>query len=312
MRYSKLFIPLCLLFMISAISQNKMRDILSPYSFETHYQLLDNAEIAYVKEGSGSETILLIHGLSSNVEAWKKNVKVLSEKYTVIAVDLPGYGRSSIPEEATYTPTYFSEILKEFLQKMAIDKVILAGHSMGGQTAIRFNQLFPEMVQKIILVAPAGIETFTEEQGTLFKTFITPDVVQKTSDTQIEINYKMNFYQMPEDVNSMIQNRKNIIRASDFEQHTKAIAQSVHGMIDDPVFEDLEKIKVPVLIIFGQQDNLIPNKMLNPMLSTVKVAEIAHEKIENSNLEMIENAGHFVQYERPEDVNKQILIFFQK
>lgn len=312
MKYSKLFTPLFLFIMISAFSQDKMRDILSPYSFETHYQMLDKAEIAYVKEGSGSETILLIHGLSSNAEAWKKNIKMLSAEYTVIAVDLPGYGRSSIPEDAAYTPTYFAETLKEFLQKLAVDKVILAGHSMGGQTAIRFNQLFPEMVQKMILLAPAGIETFTEEQGKLFKTFMTPEVVQKTTAEQIETNYKMNFHEMPEDVNIMIKDRKNITQASDFDQHTKAIAKSVHGMVDDPVFDDLEKIKVPVLIIFGQQDHLIPNKMMNPLLSTTKVAEIANEKIENSDLVMIENAGHFVQYEQAEEVNKQILTFLHK
>ncbi|MDO8897890.1 MAG: alpha/beta fold hydrolase [Bacteroidales bacterium] len=67
-----------------------------PYPFDVKkVQIDENTEIAYIDEGSGKETIIFIHGLGSYLPAWKKNIEGLSSDFRCIAIDLPGYGKSS-------------------------------------------------------------------------------------------------------------------------------------------------------------------------------------------------------------------------
>jgi pimeloyl-ACP methyl ester carboxylesterase len=76
------------------------------------------------------------------------------------------------------------------------------------------------------------------------------------------------------------------------------------GMLDEPVFEQLNNIKQPTLICYGEEDRLIPNTYLHKELSTKSIGEKAIEKIPVSELNMIPKAGHFVHFDQPEKVNE--------
>ena len=110
-----------------------------------------------------------------------KTLHVLKKDYTCIALDLPGYGKSSKPD-AAYTPSYFSEILHQFIEKLELKHIVLIGHSMGGQASIKFATTYPDAIEKLILVAPAGLEQFSETNAAFMKSFITPELVKNTSD----------------------------------------------------------------------------------------------------------------------------------
>ncbi|MEZ4766618.1 MAG: alpha/beta hydrolase [Calditrichia bacterium] len=81
-------------------------------------------------------------------------------------------------------------------------------------------------------------------------------------------------------------------------------------MVDEPVFDYLGEISQPTLVIFGENDNLIPNPYLHGGKSA-SIGKIAEEKIPNSKLVMIENCGHFAQFEQPEAVNQTIVSFIK-
>ncbi|NRD24520.1 alpha/beta hydrolase [Winogradskyella litoriviva] len=297
-----------ILFNTTLFSQNTkkpMKDILSAYNFKTHTISLDSLEISYVTEGNGKKTLLFVHGLSSNSDAWSKNIETLSKDYTCIALDLPGYGKSSKPM-ADYTPSFFTEALLQFIEKLELKNITLIGHSMGGQASIKFASNYPDMIEKLILVAPAGLEQFSEANATFMKSYFTPESVANTLDVQIEKNYALNFYKQPEDVSKMVNDRKMIKEASDFKAHCQAIVNSISGMLDEPVFNDLESIKSPTLVIFGDKDALIPNRYFNPKLTVENIGEIAAEHIKTVKVEYIKDAGHFVQYEKPQEVNALI------
>lgn len=287
---------------------NSMKDLLLPYHFSTKYLQLKEGEIAYQKEGKGKQVLIFVHGLSSNSDAWYRNIEELKKNFICIAIDLPGYGRSykNVDE---FTATYFAEILKEFTEKLKINKFTLVGHSMGGQASIKFASKYPEKLDKLILIAPAGIEEFNKFEGNAMKMVLNPKTIMETSEEQIDRNYLLNFYKMPKEADQMIQDRKNIVKASDFEAHAIAIQKSVTGMLDDKVIDDLAKIKTPTLFLFAKNDMLIPNKYLHPLLTIEALSKTAQESIKGSKLVMIDEAGHFLQFEKPGDVNKEIIDF---
>ncbi|WP_178991068.1 alpha/beta fold hydrolase [Winogradskyella schleiferi] len=296
------------LFNTTLLSQNTkkpMKELLSDYKFQTYSTTLDSLEISYIKAGTGEKTLLFVHGLSSNSDAWSKNMATLKAEYTCIALDLPGYGKSSKPE-ADYTPSYFAKVLHQFIEKLALKNIILIGHSMGGQASIKFATTYPKEIEKLILVAPAGLEQFTEANAKMMKAYFTPEMVKNTTDEQIEKNYALNFHTVPESVSKMIDDRTKIKEASDFEAHCEAIVKSISGMLDDPVFKDLATISQPTLVLFGDKDQLIPNRFFNPKLSIEDIGNVAAEHIKSVKLNYVKDAGHFVQYEKPAEVNRLI------
>jgi pimeloyl-ACP methyl ester carboxylesterase len=280
------------------------------YAFPVKKAVLDeNTTIAYVDEGTGNKTILFVHGLGSYIPAWRKNIPELSKHYRCIAVDLPGYGKSS-KEIHSGSMDYYADVLVKFMDKLGLKKVVLAGHSMGGQIGIVMALKYPERIEDLILVSPAGFERFTEGQKQWFRDVMTEDLVEKTSIHAIRDNVAANFYNMPKDAEFMVTDRIALRGAKYFKNYCYTVVQSVNGMVDQPVADFLGNIKAPTLILFAENDNLIPNPYLNGGF-TRDVAEYGHRLIKNSKLVMVPSCGHFVQFEKPEVFNKEVENFLK-
>lgn len=281
-------------------------DIPYPYAVNK-VRLDDGKEIAYMDEGKGKQVLLFIHGLGSYAPAWKKNMEELKSNYRCIAIDLPGYGRSSKGKYEASMSAY-ADVVKTFLKKLQIEKATLVGHSMGGQISIMTALAYPELVDKLILIAPAGFETFTPGEKQWFREVLTPKAVQLTSVDQIKANIAWNFHDMPEDAFFMVRDRIAMRDAKGFEAYCYIITECVKGMVDEPVFEYLDRLKSPTLVFFGENDNLIPNRFLNGG-HTATIARQGVEKIPKSQLQMIPKAGHFVHFEKATLVNETIKTF---
>lgn len=282
------------------------------YPFETHtVALKDDIQVAYVEEGQGPETLLFIHGLGSYLPAWKKNIEGLRGKYRCIAIDLPGYGKSS---KGPYSGsmTFFADVVAEFIRAKGLQNVTLVGHSMGGQISMVTALHHPEAVAKLVLASPAGFETFTEGEKQWLRDVVTLEATRLTPAEQIRTNYAYNFYQFPDDAEFMVTDRLAMRFAkADFEAYCYIIQQSVRGMVDQPVYEYLPQIQQPTLVLYGEQDNLIPNRFLHGGF-TRTVAEKGASRLPNATLQMVNHAGHFVQWDQPEAVNAAIEAFLGK
>jgi pimeloyl-ACP methyl ester carboxylesterase len=309
MKYFSLIILMTFLNAISAqTSTFSMQDM--DYGMgEKLIKLNEDLQIAYTDQGAGKETILFIHGLASYIPAWKHNINELKSNYRCVAIDLPGYGKSSKGNYAA-SMDFFAETIKLFCHKMNIHNVVLAGHSMGGQIAITTAFKYPDLVSKLILIAPAGFETFNKGQKQWFRDVMTVDGVRLTTVEQIRVNYVYNFYNMPEDAQFMVDDRIKIRAAKDFSSYCYHITQGVNAMVDSPVFEFLPLVKQKTLCIFGANDNLIPNRFLNGG-ETEKFAKMGAERIPNATLHMIPKAGHFVMYEKAAEVNELLKSFLK-
>lgn len=297
---------------LSLSAQETSTDMQSwKYPYPVHYvQLADTLKVAYVDEGAGP-ILLFVHGLGSNLQAWTKNIDVLRQNYRCIAIDLPGYGKSS-GGDLPYGMPFFADVVLEVIGALALEKVGLIGHSMGGQIGIHAALREDPSIQGLALMAPAGFEQFTEAEHQWFANFVRPEFIQATPEAQIIRNFELNFFAMPEDARFMIEDRLEMRKdPAAYLAYCQMIPQCVQSMLKAPVYDQLNQLELPVLVIYGTEDALIPNRILHPDLSTPKVAEAATSLIPDARLHLLEEAGHFVQWEQAEQVNTLLHSFFQ-
>ena len=272
-------------------------------------QLGNNLQLAYVEAGKG-RPLIFIHGLGGNLSHFTKNIKGLSSDYRVIAIDLPGYGHSLQEYDAGNDPLQlYAEVIAEFIKKKKLKKVALAGHSMGGQIAVIAALSHPKKIKKIILLAPAGLETFTEAEAQILINATKPEVFEKQEEAVIRFNYKQNFYQLPVDAEKLIQDRLRLKNCTGFNIYTHTVSNGVKGMLYHPVRSKLQLIKQPVLLVFGEEDALIPNKYLHPALTKKQLLEEAGKEIKKIKIIEIKEAGHLLQFEKWQEVNTAIKQF---
>ncbi len=284
------------------------------YNFDYSILELDTqTSIAYIDEGdkSSANILLFIHGLSSYIPAWQKLIPMLKTKFRCIAIDLPGYGKSS-PSLHKAEITYFAKTVSSFIEKMNLNKVTLAGHSMGGQVAIQTSLEYPKVIDKLVLLAPAGFETFSGEEIDWIKKNTTPKSFYSVSNEQIRANYQINFYDMPKDIEFMIKDRIDMKEWQNYNNYCTIVSSALTSMITSPVFHKLNQIETNVLVLFGKNDRLIPHPVLHPNFTPEKIANLGASLINNSKLVMIDNCGHFLQFEKPGIVSQEIQTFLIK
>jgi pimeloyl-ACP methyl ester carboxylesterase len=283
-----------------------------PFAIKT-VTLNDTLSIAYQEAGKKGETpLLFIHGLGSYMRGWDKNFDVLSASRPCFRIDLLGYGKSS---KADYESgmAFYAHSIKQFCDKLKLKKVILVGHSMGGQISITTALLYPELVEKLILIDPAGFETFNEASKQAMKNVTTAALIQTTPDDRIRQNFAINFHKgLPDDAQFMVNDRFSMKHSPEFATYCQIVARNVHQMLNEPVFPKLKNIQQATLVFFGEKEALIPNRYLNPSLNTEGVAQTATKEIPKAELVMLPDAGHFAMWEQADLVNQKILLFLQK
>lgn len=309
-----LFFPLLLAAPPCATAPVKSDDMQKwTYPYETHsVELPSGIELAYIDEGRGELTLLMLHGLGSNLQAWTKNVEDWKGDYRCIALDLPNYGKSG-RGDYSFTMSFFAQTVAEFIRELGLEKVVVVGHSMGAQIALTMALQEEVVLEKLILLAPAGFETFTEEQKRWFEQLVTPATVKATPEDQIVRNFELNFVNMPDDARFMIDDRLQMRQHEiEYEAYCQMIPKCVQGMLAEPVFDRLPEVTTPSLVIYGKLDALIPNRFLHPDLTIDEVAESGKSRMPNATLAWVDHCGHFLQWECADEVGKLVDHFLQK
>lgn len=280
------------------------------YGYQVHHATVDGMDIAYIDEGRGEHTLLLIHGLGTNAKGWQRNIPALSRDHRVIAVDLPGYGKSS-KDHYPYSMSFHAAVCAGLLDALGLEQAVWMGHSMGGQIALTAALELPSRVSALVLLSTAGFEAFTEGEGDWMKGAVTPKFVKESTTRQIAANLHSNFYHTPPEAEFFITDRIQMRGAEDFDQYCYAVWRNVAAMIDGPVLDRLDQITRPTLIIFGEHDALIPNPYLHGGF-TRPVAEHGHQAIAGSELIMLPECGHMTMFEKPDEVNAAVRTFVGK
>lgn len=263
---------------------------LSEYAFKTT-TLKNGMSVNYKESGDvGSPTLLMVHGGSDSLTGWGEWLDGFPE-YRVIAVDLPGHGLTDPMPDRNYSRSKMSEFLEMFIEALELRNITLVGHSMGGEYSLQYTIDNQENVRAIIVLAPGVYRDDipdTDSESFVLILAKTPlaSLLYEVDLLGGEEGYKA-FYReyvgadpdlYPEDFN---RGR----RISLYEKNRDTLFKLVLGMYDDPYIRGLNTIKVPMLILWGDQDPV----------SVPKYAGMLHDDVESSTLIMYEGVGHGIQ-----------------
>lgn len=272
------------------------------YPFEVkETEIIPGVSIAHTDMGDG-DPVVFIHGLGSYIPAWNRNLAVLSRHFRCIAVDLPGYGKSSKPLHSG-TMDYYALVIMKLLNNLGIEKFSVCGHSMGGVVALKIALEHAERLNKMILVAPGGAETYSEDEKFLVRSYLNADRIMSNDDEQIANNVKVNFHNFPEEAQFMIDDRIAMRNFDWFADHAEIVARSANGVLNSDVPYRLNEIPIPTLGLFGENDKMIPNRFVHPWLTVGDVIHTFESSILDFQTVLLGECGHFIQFEKPDEFN---------
>lgn len=256
-------------------------------------------------EGKGPQTLLFIHGLANYAPVWKYQIEALRKTNRCIAIDLPGNGYSS-RGDYPYTVFFYAECVVRFIEKMDLKNVVLTGHSMGGQIAIIIALRYPHLIDKLVLVASAGLEYFAPHEVMMMNGMLSMGNMFSTDEFHLESAIRQSFFNTKNESETIIDELKTIMNAHSMKQWRAMSMASIKGMLNEQVQQYLPNITTPTLILFGEKDALIPSQMVHFGETPYGIAKKAAALIPNASYRMIPQAGHFVQLEKASEVNTAI------
>ena len=250
--------------------------------------VINGIETNYIAEGQG-EAVVLLHGWGSSLEPYRRLIRLLSQKYFVIALDMPGFGGTQEPERPYNVDDYVDFVL-EFLKQFSLPKLSLVGHSFGGRVIIKMvNRQLPFAVEKIVLVDSAGIKpepskkkSFRQTCYKVGKWFATRKLIAKC---------------FPE----MLEALRKKFGSADYAAASPMMRHCLVKVVNEDLSRLLPGIKAPTLLVWGENDTATP-------LSDGKKMEAA---IPGAGLAVIKNAGHYSFLEQPIIFERIMASFFE-
>lgn len=227
--------------------------------------------IGYEVAGEG-EPVVLVHGLSGSTRWWSRNVPAIAERHRIYLVDLPGFGTMRslrrlfvLAEAATW--------LSQWMEAAGLERAHLVGHSMGGYVSVRLAASRPELVRRLVLVAPAGVPAERSMLGHLVPLLLAAH------------------YATPSFMPVLVRDALRMGPMTLWRAARDLLAADVRG--------DLRNIEAPTLLVWGENDALIPPA----------VGDLLREEIPNSRLLLLERSGHVPMFDQPQDFNAALLAF---
>jgi 2-hydroxy-6-oxonona-2,4-dienedioate hydrolase len=255
---------------------------------------IDNVLIRYADKNQKGFPLFLIHGLGGSIESWTNNIEVLSKKFRIIAFDLPGFGLSDKPK-VSYTINFYVNFLEKFIKKLKMNHLFLIGSSLGGHIAIEFTMRNRTIVDKLILISPAGCLPKSFKGTPSLKRYI-KIVDAKSSNDINRILTSIDNSLVDRSYANIMYKRLSMPGAKD------AFISALKGSANAPRYNNkLAKINTNMLLIWGKEDKMIPLKYIRPFME--------HG---NSRIIIIENCGHRPHVENPKLFNKIVKDFLME
>ena len=246
--------------------------------------------LAGAPRGAAGKTIVFLPGwgrTKSDFDSLGRMLETRVPDAAIIHLDLPGFGGSPLPHDDGLGISEYAEILKEFLAKLGADKVVVVGHSFGGKIALRFSALFPDRTEKLVLISAAGVSKksffvrLAALGGLMFRGLVFP-------------------FQYAHRVRRLRYALRSLLGSSDYRATlSPGLQETLKKNLSDPSHRDAQKIHIPCLIIWGEDDPVTP----------IRDGELYHLLIPGSQLEVFPDCGHFPFLKYPERCAELIASF---
>jgi pimeloyl-ACP methyl ester carboxylesterase len=247
--------------------------------------IVDGLLTHYERTGKGRK-ILILPGWADTSVSWILVQKALSSHYDVLVMDIPGFGGSQ-PSAEAWGLNEYSSFIASFLEKLGIgDLYAVIGHSNGGAMAIRALGTDRMQSQKLVLVASAGIRAERQgRKGMLHLMTKTGKVLSKP---------------LPKTVKQKLRSKLYSSIGSDM-LVAEHMQETFKRIVSDDVQADAPNITIPTLLIYGDKDDETP----------VRYGETLYKLIQNSDLQVLPSADHFVHVHESARLSERIAEFLQ-
>lgn len=230
-----------------------------------HYISIDSIN----KSMGEGENVFFLHGLGGNIYNWAYQTKYFSETNNVVSLELPGHGRSS--GKGGSAIEYYTELIRQFLDMMGLENLVIVGHSMGGVVCLDFAFKYPERVKALVLVATSAKFDIPAQK-----------LMELKNDMESIFGSLDKAKEKMKDIDERLVTNDMMVLLGDV-----MAVRKYDGVAR------LRELKMPVLVIGGADDVLAP----------VAYSEQLHANIKHSQLKIIENVGHIVMVEAPQEFN---------
>ena len=242
-------------------------------------------------QGEGDDVLVLLHGFGGDAENWRFNLDSLADGRTVLAVDLPGHGSST---KQVGDLGALVTAVTDVLDARGIQRAHLAGHSMGALVAAELALSAPERVQSLALVAPAG---FGEE---INAAYIEGFIAARTR-RELKPVLQLLFADEGLVTRQLVDEVLRYKRLDGVEEALRSLQASLFadGRQQRVLAEDLERLDVPMLVIWGARDQVLPAAQAEAAPGAARV-------------EVLSGAGHSPHMESAGEVNRLVAEFLAK
>ncbi|MDE2059597.1 MAG: alpha/beta hydrolase [candidate division NC10 bacterium] len=264
---------------------------------------IDEGTLAYVVTGDGPP-LLLLHGLGGEIWMWERQVAALSKRYRLYIPDLLGYGYSDRPK-VDYTPSFFIDMIKQFMDQLGVSSASLIGNSMGAGIAWASALAHPERVDKLVLIDGIPPQVVPAVRNRLLRWFLAFRRVPLLPYLAIALRtrrmVRTALAQVVYDdrliTDAVVERQYRIGRIAGT---ARVVASTIRHTDEVARYTDaLTTLRTSTLIIWGEQDELFP----------VEVGQQLHSTIRDSTLVVIKGSGHMPMWEKPDETNQAILEF---
>jgi pimeloyl-ACP methyl ester carboxylesterase len=271
-------------------------------------------------EGESKGTVVLLHGKNFSGNYWERTANdLIKAKYRVLIPDQIGFGKSSKPESFPFTFQYLAQLTHDLVVSRKIEKFIIIGHSMGGMLATRMALMFPDSIQKLILVNPIGLEDWKTKIP--YKNI--NDLYQselKSDETKIRDYQKASYFdgQWKPEYEKGIEIAVGWTKHKDFPKIAWNSALTTDMIFTQPVLYEFKNLKMPTLLIVGTRDRTAVGKAwADPAIKDElgrydRLGKEVIQMIPQGTLVELPNIGHLPQVEAYESYWQSCIGFIQK
>jgi haloalkane dehalogenase len=263
---------------------------------------VDDLNIGYRELGAGPP-VLLLHGWPTSSFLWRDVMPAIGERNRVVAIDLPGFGASDKPLGTRYDFALFATAIDGLLDALAIDRVALAVHDLGGPVGVHWALRNRDRLTRLALLNTLLYPEFSQAVQAFVTACATPGLRERlTSPDGLEEVLRLGLADPSSLTDATLSGVLEPFGSSDAR---RALADAGIGLQLDGFAEiagDLPSLDVPVRVIYGAQDRILPDVAQT-------MARVATD-LPQAVVTALADCGHFLQEEAPEEVGRLLAAFF--